>query len=413
MSNGETPSEPATHPVTWVQVLTYCAVVALFGLIVQKLELIDDLDKRLADWRTSLLSERAAHTRDEIVVLQITGRTLADYEVQSPISGKLLTTLIREIDKAEPKVLGLDFYFIRQTQFTDTLITAIKAAQHDIVIGAVDDRLPGIEPESLTKQAEILKAAGRPKGHIFLERKLGLLDTGNDIIRYIGRPHPGTPSVPSFASVIASTAGYPYEPKSTLIAWQRPPKSGILYKVFDIPRHKPTDLDQNPSVVLPPEIAKALRCKIVLLGANVADRDQHLTPLSASDGATMPGLLIHAQAVAQRIDGYNGHARDIRELPSWATLLTAFGVAVLCFQLARRLGSSGLDLVMSLMQTAFILCLAWFAFWYWRLESPSAALTVAWGGGTFGGRYVEAILPWFERRLTQWRTGAKSEETDP
>ena len=41
----------------------------------------------------------------------------------------------------------------------------------------------------------------------------------------------------------------------------------------------------------------------MLIGGNFSDRDQHLIPLSVSDGRRYPGLFIHAQILAQIIDG--------------------------------------------------------------------------------------------------------------
>ena len=59
-------------------------------------------------------------------------------------------------------------------------------------------------------------------------------------------------------------------------------------------------------------------------------RDQHLTPLSILDGTPMPGVYIHAQALAQRIDGN----RDIRRLPLPLIWLIAFLVSFACVALA-------------------------------------------------------------------------------
>jgi CHASE2 domain-containing sensor protein len=57
-------------------------------------------------------------------------------------------------------------------------------------------------------------------------------------------------------------------------------------------------LDQN-AVHLPPNI---FRDRIVLVGGDFPDRDQHLTPLSITNSQRYSGVSIHAQILAQLLD---------------------------------------------------------------------------------------------------------------
>ena len=49
-------------------------------------------------------------------------------------------------------------------------------------------------------------------------------------------------------------------------------------------------------------IADMLSDRMVLIGGNFSDRDQHLIPLSVTDGRRYPGLFVHAQILAQIMD---------------------------------------------------------------------------------------------------------------
>jgi CHASE2 domain-containing sensor protein len=76
-----------------------------------------------------------------------------------------------------------------------------------------------------------------------------------------------------------------------------------------------------------------LNGRIVLIGTSLLYRDQHATPLSVIEGPTH-GAMIHAQALAQRLDGN----RDIVVWPWWMNLSNAAIVALGCFVAARKLG---------------------------------------------------------------------------
>jgi adenylate cyclase len=60
----------------------------------------------------------------------------------------------------------------------------------------------------------------------------------------------------------------------------------------------------GPQRVFDKELVKRLLDgRFVLIGGNFSDRDQHLVPLSVADGQRYPGLFVHAQILAQVLDG--------------------------------------------------------------------------------------------------------------
>ena len=369
--------------------LIYAAVVSALALALaaRDIALVGTLDKYLGDFRTALFSPRAPEQRSDIAVVLITEDTLLDYSVRSPISGKLIGALLEGIDRAKPKAIGLDFIFDRRTPVTADFIAAAKRVKSPLVLGAIDDRLAGLPRESLATQAEILREIDRPVGHLLLEHKVGFLASGNDTIRYLAANYTGQPKRTSLANVLTQAAGYRYEPPNRQIAWQLPPgdTSQSLYLTLNVPRHQPAVLDTDRNSVVPASWNELLHDRVVLVGASMVDRDRHAAPLSAIDDLRVPGVMIHAQAIAQRIDGSNGHSRDIRSLPIAAAFIFVTLTALACFMIGRRYRSGLHRQVMSVVGLALIGLLSIFAFWLLRIDLPSGALAFAWVAGTFGG----------------------------
>ena len=387
----------------WGIVIGYACASSALGLwlAARDIAVVDTVDKYLGDFRTALFSPRAAAQRADIAVVLIGETTLLDYDVRSPISGRLLGKVIEGIDRAGPKAIGLDFIFDRRTPYSAEFLAATKRVKSPLVLGAVDDRISGLPKESLETQAEILAAIGRPVGHLLLEHKAGLLATGNDTIRYVAGPYRGLLRRDSLASMLARAAKYNHEPANRLIAWQLEPTdtSQPLFLTLTVPRHPQDGVGGDTGTVVPDSWAELLHDRVVLVGANMVDRDQHTTPLSVIDGRRVPGVMIHAQALAQRLDGSTGHSRDIRALPIWSTFLFVTLVALVCFAAGRRYRSGTHKKVLGALGLCLIGVVSVLAFWLWQVDLPSGALALAWVAGTVGGNYGDWVLSWLGSRL--------------
>jgi CHASE2 domain-containing sensor protein len=78
-------------------------------------------------------------------------------------------------------------------------------------------------------------------------------------------------------------------------------------------------------------MADLLHDKIVLIGGNFDDRDQHLTPLSVSRDDLYTGLFIHTQILAQLLA-----RRSVREMAGPLQWLIALVAGVAGYWLGRR-----------------------------------------------------------------------------
>jgi adenylate cyclase len=362
----------------------FALLLAALGLVLDSLNIapVETFDRLIGDYRVALLSPQAPRQRPEIAIVLITENTLLDYESRAPIDRGLLAEVIRAVDAAGPKAIGLDFIFDRKTRMDGELLAAIAAAKAPVVLGSIDRRVP-LTPESLPRQSEFLERAGRPYGHFVLERNRGIIDPGRDgRVRLLGDRYPDGSGTPAFAAVLAKAAGYDHEPPNRRIAWLREPSHEPLFAIIPIPRHDPAAVKTVASEFLFGSHKDVLHDRVVLVGGAMIDRDRHTTPLSVLDDSPVHGVYIQAQALAQRID----RDRDVWVLPWYLSLPAVAALGLICFVAARVMKLQARSYVYEVIGLVLIGLLSCAAFGYWRLDIPSIALATAWLGGAVGGR---------------------------
>jgi adenylate cyclase len=364
--------------------VVFALLLAAVGLVLDRLNIapVETFDRMVGDYRIALLSPQAPQQRSDIAIVLITEDTLLDYDSRSPIDRGLLAEVIRAIDAAAPKAIGLDFIFDRRTKQDGALLAAIKSAKAPVVLGAIDARVP-LTRDSLAYQREFLTRAGRPYGHFVLERKSGVIDAGRDgRARLVGQSYPDSSGPAAFSAVLAKAAGYTHEPANRQIAWLRDPSDQPLFTTIEIPPHDPAAMQTTVGETLLGSLKEALQNRVVIVGGAMIDRDRHTTPLSVLDGASVHGVYIQAQALAQRIDA----DRDVWLLPWYISLPAVAVLGLFCFFVAQFIKLRARSYVYEVLGLVLIGLLSCAAFWYWRLDVPSIALATAWLGGAIGGR---------------------------
>jgi CHASE2 domain-containing sensor protein len=307
---------------------------ALLTLSRHQLLLLAAPDRFTYDWRTALFSRVEPTTRRDIAFVLIGNRSLEQYAYQAPTDRGLLAQVIRALDAAGAKAIGLDFVFIRPTEKDDILIDAIRSSKAPVVLGAVDSRMTGIRPDNLAFQRAFVEKAGNPLvGHVYLQhsglhlsdeviRKLPLQsdnllqsDDPDDIHR-------------SFAETLVTASGREVHRVGDLIAWLEPRANNgaETFNLFDVPSHAPQDATSE--VILPLVWRNSIRGRIVIVGGDFDARDRYLTPLSVSDNESYPSAWIQGQVVAQLIDG-----RSLRGLTNTQEFTLSFLLALIGFYL--------------------------------------------------------------------------------
>jgi len=368
--------------------LVFAGAIAVIGVFFddQDVALVDTVDRFVGDYRFALLSPRAKEQRPEIAIVLITERTLLDYDSRSPLDRGLLAEIVRAVDAAGPKAIGLDVIFDRRTAKDADLIAAIKAAKAPVVLGSIDRRIR-VEPENFRFQEEFLKLTGRPTGHFILERKANLGWKVDRTVREVGAP-----KADAFAAVLARAADYKYEPANRTIAWQLPPLDGTeLFTEIEVPRHAPSTAKAEVDKLLRGGAREVLKNRVVIVGARMLGGDTHITPLSVVHGAGEHGVFVQAQLVAQRIDGN----RDIKVWSYVVTIAIVAAVALFCFLFSRAVKFGPRSLYYETAGLLLIGLLSAGAFWLALIDIPSIALVTAWFAGGAGGHASE----WAFRRL--------------
>jgi adenylate cyclase len=323
-------------PIFLIALIAAAAIAgALIILSRHQLMVLAAPDRMTYDWRTALFSRTEPQTRKDIGLVLIGDRSLARYPYQLPMDRGLLAQIVRTLDAAGAKAIGFDIIFDRPTDKDDILIDAIKTSKTPVVLGAIDSRLTGIEPENLAFQREFFEKIGNPRiGHVYFHQQHRGINLPDLVIRDLP-PLSDDPPQPddnpndirqSFAEALVMASGREVRHVGQRIAWleSRADNGSEAFNVIEIPPHRPQDLTSD--VILPPEFGNPVKDKIIIVGGNFEDRDRHLTPMSIVDGVRSPGALIHAQIVAQLIDG-----RSLTGLTNSQEFSVAFLLALIGF----------------------------------------------------------------------------------
>lgn len=345
------------------------------------------VDYWTADWRTAYLSHTAATAHPRVVLVTIDDDTLRDY-TSSPIDRGLLARIVKAIDAAGAKAIGIDVFFLKKTEpEKDAALTAaVKDAKTSVVLGAIDER-GDLQPFQREFQTSFLAGMGRPVGYLNLRHER------DDVVRYTASPYPGSVLPKSFARLLAEAGGaVAPDDSGKPIAWLMQPRDGAPAFV-KVPAQDLLGGKRD-------EAAKALAGKIVLLGGDFPLRDRHRVPLTVRDGAMMTGVTVHANIVAGLLEP----ARAVSELQPGIVRgllgLVAFagfwlGWAMWRSTMVNMLGWSFASAVLVGIDAAL--------FMQMRLLLPFTLMLVAWVAGIAAGRSWHMV---FDHLTTRGRVPA-------
>jgi adenylate cyclase len=277
-----------------ISILYVCAFVLCFLLGFFLVDLPHGPEHWSADLRTAWLSTRPTTQHPRIALIYVSDTTLEQSPYLSPVDRKVLSEILRAVDAAGPKAIGLDFIFDRATEpeKDEQLIQSIRQAHAPVVLGALDERNGPASSEE-TFQATFLARSGRPAGHLYFDEHQSPIVISDHVIRNIAPDSKARVPRPSFAEMLARADGETFRPRSDYISWLLPPTDGAQTFL-----ELPAELLVPGSIVSLP-LKSLLQDRIVLIGGNFSDRDQHLTPLSVWNGGRFTGVFVHAQILAQ------------------------------------------------------------------------------------------------------------------
>lgn len=368
-----------------VVAVVYAIVMAvLIHVFASDFPLALRFEHQLADWRTGLLSDRAATQHPRIAVVLVDDATLKGLPYTSPVDRGVMTRLVKQLDAAGAAAIALDFVFQRPTEpAKDAMLReTLRDLRTPVILAAGDERTAALTDEERAYQGEFIAATGRAVGYANLD------EDRDDVVRHRLGAHDGGAFPMSFAARIAAIDGKPDLDPAGRMAWLRRPANNADTFFTVNATHV---LDDGPVGMA---IRERIKGRLVLVGGAFPDRDRHRTPLFPADGerggSAVHGVFLHAHALAQILDG-----RYIAELPEWPIVLFLSAAG---FMLGLHFEQRGFKWVLGAVSTGSLIAIDLLLFWQLRWVAPYVIAVAAWLIGGFGGYATARAAERWERR---------------
>ena len=298
----------------------------LLGLYVARaaweLPLASDAERALYDLRLKSTADVIAEPDTRITLVVYNDATLELLGKRSPLDRRMLAQALTALDRMGPRAIGIDILIDQAQPEDEELIRAFQGMRTPtfLAYATAASNPEQMEPWQEQFLGDFLGRIGSPRVRPASIRMEPDLEDG--VIRRWTRPDEGLPP-------LLTNAMAPIRPEfrdySGGIDFQLPadPELGRFQKLsIEV-------LAQLESGELPPEaraavaagLAEQIRGRYVLIGGDIHDLDDFETPLTRFDLGWMKGLEVHAQMLAQLLDG-----RMPARLPGWALWIAALGV---------------------------------------------------------------------------------------
>ena len=303
---------------------------------------------------------------DDITVLLITEAVLADFPYRSPINREYLNDLVTATLAKGARIVALDVIFDQPTEDEADLRLQTTLRQHrdSIIVATGDDVVSNLTTRQLEWQESYLD--GIMTGYADMQ-------TVEGVVReyYPGRSEDPV-AKPSFVAAITRALGLNAPTIPMRLHFRRSSLDG------DPIRNYIADPDYLENY-----LDDWFDDKIVLIGADLPGSDQWETPLSEDENSpdAMPGVLIHAQALAQILEGRT--YPTISQITAVAILLSAAIAGYL-------LPITGLPVLFQVLSGVVLLTLYWLLAFMLPASGGLVVPVVAPTIGYFAGALLSA-----------------------
>jgi class 3 adenylate cyclase len=379
--------------IKWRVLMVFAAVTLIVTgvslLATHKIAVLSQLERIVQDIRTATMLPPEPQD-PTVVIVAVTEDTLHLFPYRSPVDREFLAKLLTGLDTKKPRAVGLDVLFDQPTEpAKDATLKDVMAHLKTPLLVSYSDNLQIVNAAQLKYLNGFVPPALRARAEFSV-------DPVDGTVRWIfpGKVGADGRYVPGLARALARHAGVSTPSVQEEIVWHgRPDRETPPFKIY-------------PAHLVPLLPAAWFANKVVLIGEIVSLTDRHRTPFAVvypGQRGQMPGVEIHANAVAQLIEGRYSQRLDLFGEIVLVLLLAAVGSGVgllhrgLTFYLA--LGAAVL----------LVLWVAGFAATYFTgvmtpLLEPSVAFLLAlWGTDAITGRQArrqrEFIQSAFSRYL--------------
>jgi len=190
----------------------------------------------------------------------------------------------------------------------------------------------------------------------------------------------------SFSTRLARAGGWTGTEPPDRVGWLLPPKDGsdtfLTIDAHDLVRTTP---DEN---------AARLKDRIVLIGADLYSLDRHWTPFYIRTGRQIVGVEVHAQMLAELIDG----DRSYNELEPPIRTVFLLALAALGIVLGLRFQERKLDFLDWRVVSLAVIAVDLMSFKFFYLVLPFTHAAVAWGAAVTTGSHLPRARTWIRGR---------------
>lgn len=293
----------ARQMTTMVLLLIAALLLAVFSW---KIPVIGDAERSLYDLRSFAVAPMVEQD-PRIQIVAYTDQTLIALKKRSPLDRGVLARTLTALDTMGAKAIGIDMLLDQPQDEDEALIGVLRAMKTPTFIAYVEQ---ATNREDIVYEQQVFLQS-------FLKRLEGsnvrpasvMLSNADGVTRVWPEIVPGQPPLLSRAMVAAGGEG------------QDGAFAGYTGSIhYRRPMHD--DVDEQANVASPlysqitvdtfaatgdPEVAAMLKQQVegryVLIGGDIVDMDQVTTTMTAMSGKTAPGVTVHADMIAQMLDG--------------------------------------------------------------------------------------------------------------
>lgn len=368
----------ATGQIGWIRLV----LVLLFfagGLYLARyswsLPLAGDAERGLYDLRFKTSAQVVEQPDQRITLVVYNDETLRDLGKRSPLDRRTLARALQVIDRMQPRAIGIDILIDQAQPEDEELIAAFRgmrtptylafatnAANPDQVEAWQEEWMRGFFARvgrSRLRPVSIRLGPDQADGVI---RRWTASDPRLDIPLLANAMAPAHPEFAGYTGAVDFVRAPPYRDA------RRFPKLQIdaLAALADIPPETAGELLRG--------FSDQIRGRYILIGGDIRDLDDYETPMTRFGLLTTKGIEVHAQMLAQQLDG-----RMRAAVPPWTLWLAAI-LLVVAGGLTAAFDLAGWRLAIVLViQIAII---AWAPFQLHAMGVDTLAIPAAgWGGG--------------------------------
>ena len=279
--------------------------------------LIGEAERALYDLRAYYAADLVEEDK-RVVLVVYTDQTLIAARKRSPLDRGLLAKTLRTLDAMEPKAIGIDILFDQPQDEDEELIATLRAMKTPVAVAYAatatnPDDIEYEQQQYLETFLARLKGSNARPASIRLDNTFGATRLWPDIREGLP-PLLGRVMLAEAGESAAAFTGY-----EGAIDYRRPKfQDSVLFPPAQI------DLFVDPDPEILPFLTEQYAGKYILIGGDIVDYDRVETTFTSINGEVPAGISVHAEIIAQMLDG-----RVLQPIPEWVLWMMAMLVVVI------------------------------------------------------------------------------------